>query len=152
MVSYLRHQIERSLGIHLCVLLMDLCAIQYMWESWCRGKECGELERRQVDFESREALPGWSKSSKQEPSAHIDLSFGNRGRFIESAARLIKELESQGQGSAKGFLFRPLNRQRDGFEDVPLSSAALRKRVQIHLKDAGLFEGETLHSFRRSAV
>jgi hypothetical protein len=65
---------------------------------------------------------------------------------------MIKEMERQGNDSKKGFLFRPLNRQRDGFEDVPLSSAALRKRVQSHLKDAGLFDGETLHSFRRSAV
>jgi hypothetical protein len=28
----------------------------------------------------------------------------------------------------------------------------MRKRVQAHLKAAGLFNGETLHSFRRSAV
>lgn len=28
----------------------------------------------------------------------------------------------------------------------------MRKRIQKHLKDAGLFEGETLHSFRQSAV
>jgi hypothetical protein len=152
LVTYLEQQIEGSAGIHRCVLLMDLCAIRYMWESWCWGKVREELERRQVDFESWEPLPGWSSTSKQEPSAHINLSSGNRGGFTKSAARMIKEMERQGQGSARGFLFWPLTRQRDGFEDVPLSSAALRKRVQIHLKDAGLFEGETLHSFRRSAV
>jgi hypothetical protein len=36
--------------------------------------------------------------------------------------------------------------------DEPLKAAAMRKRVQQHLKKANLYEGETLHSFRRSAV
>lgn len=52
----------------------------------------------------------------------------------------------------RGYLFRPMNRSRTGFNDSPLSAAALRKRVQHHLQDAGIYEGETLHSFRRSAV
>jgi hypothetical protein len=45
-----------------------------------------------------------------------------------------------------------LKKRRDGFEDVALSANALRKRIQQHIKDAGLYEGETLHSFRRLAV
>lgn len=49
-------------------------------------------------------------------------------------------------------MFRRMNKARIGFMDSPLSAAALRKRVQRHLQDAGLYEGETLHSFRRSAV
>lgn len=36
--------------------------------------------------------------------------------------------------------------------DEPLKSAALSRRVKKHLTEAGLFKGETLHSFRRSAV
>jgi integrase len=51
-----------------------------------------------------------------------------------------------------GYLFRPLSRNRNGFENEPLKSDAMRRRVQKHLKAAGLYEGETLHSFRRSAV
>jgi hypothetical protein len=45
-----------------------------------------------------------------------------------------------------------VNRKRDGFEAGPPSSDAMRRRVQKHLKDANLFQGETLHSFIRSDV
>jgi integrase len=61
-------------------------------------------------------------------------------------------MERAGHPVGMGYLFRPLNRSRDGFEDKALSANALRKRVQLHIKEAGLYEGETLHSFRRSAV
>lgn len=71
---------------------------------------------------------------------------------MKSAARMMKEMERQGHEHGHGYLFRPVNKERIGFIDAPLSAAALRKRVQHHLHDAGLFEGETLHSFRRSAV
>jgi hypothetical protein len=61
-------------------------------------------------------------------------------------------MERIGQPIEDGFLFRPLNRKRNGFMNEALKSDAMRRRVQKHLKAAGLFEGETLHSFRRSAV
>jgi integrase len=61
-------------------------------------------------------------------------------------------MEEAGHPIGMGNLFRPLNRRRDGSEEGALLANALRKRIQMHLKDAGLFEGETLHSFRRSAV
>jgi hypothetical protein len=51
-----------------------------------------------------------------------------------------------------GYLFRAQNRSRNGFDDKPITSSALRKRIQKRLQEAGLYEGETLHSFRRSVV
>jgi hypothetical protein len=65
---------------------------------------------------------------------------------------LVGEMERHVYASENGFLFRPLKRKRDGFEDSALSSNALRRRIQQRLRDAGIFDGETLHSFRRSAV
>lgn len=72
---------------------------------------------------------------------------------MEAAAQLVKGFDSIGESiSEEGFLFRSQNRQRTGFLPGPISSDSLRKRVQKRLKEAGLFEGETLHSFRRSVV
>jgi hypothetical protein len=61
-------------------------------------------------------------------------------------------MERQNIPRGVGFLFRPLNKSRMGIKDEPLKFGALKKRVQQHMTKADLFEGETLHSFRRSAV
>lgn len=95
---------------------------------------------------------GWSKTFWTEPSAEIDRSKGRHGRFIRSATELVCEMERQGHEIGTGPLFRPLNWQRDGFLNKTLSANALRKRIQSHMKDAGLYEGETLHNFQRFAV
>jgi hypothetical protein len=100
--------------------------------------------------------PGWTKTIRQEPSARIELAApeaGGRITFLQSASELVKVLSSNGvEIFETGFLFRALNRSRNGFEEKPITSSALRKRIQKRLQEAGLFEGETLHSFRRSAV
>jgi integrase len=152
LIQYLEGQAERSEGIRKCLMQMDITAVDYLWESWARGKECGELRVSEVDFENGSAEPGWSKTVRKEASACINLTGSGRGRFLVSAAKLISVMEKAGHPIGMGNLFRPLNRRRDGFEDSALSANALRKRIQMHLKDAGLYEGETLHSFRRSAV
>jgi hypothetical protein len=152
LVAFLTQRIAESYGIQRCVLRMDLSAVLYLWEPWSRGKKCGELQSNQLDLQGCRAFPKWSKTDKQKPSAEIDLASEGRGRFVESAVELIREMEQQGHSIGDGFLFRPLTRQRDGLDNAPLSAAALRKRVQLHLKEAGLFAGETLHSFRRSVV
>jgi hypothetical protein len=61
LVKYLEQRIVVSSGLRKCLLLMDLPAIDYLWESWARGKECGELGSDEVDFEDGVAEPGWSK-------------------------------------------------------------------------------------------
>ncbi|GAQ91115.1 hypothetical protein KFL_007300010, partial [Klebsormidium nitens] len=73
-------------------------------------------------------------------------------QFLEAAGRLIRSCEEYGDPIGQGFLLRPLNERRNGFKKEAMSSGTLRRRIQQRLKDASLFEGETLHSFRRSAV
>lgn len=157
LLAYLARLIgECPSGLERCVLLTDQAVVLYLWESLARGKECGELQVRQVEFDEQVAYPGWSKNVRKEPSARIPLAPPEpEGRltFLEAAARLVKELDETGNGIGEdGFLFRSLNRGRSAFVDTPMTSDTLRKRLQKRLKDAGLFEGETVHSFRRSAV
>jgi integrase len=143
-------------GIEQCTLLMDQAAVLYLWESLARGKECGQLSGGQVELDEIAAYPGWSKTVHQEPSARIPLAnpeASQRLTFVEAAAQLVKGLERIGEAvSEDGCLFLSQNRQRTGFLPGPISSDSLRKRIQKRLKEAGLVEGETLHSFRRSAV
>lgn len=122
LLRWLEEQAEKKVGLDKCSALTDLAIVSYLWESWSRGKECGELEVRQMRFDAGVVEAGWSKTVRMEPSAEIAVS----GRFLEVAARLISACETEGQAVGTGFPFRPLNSRKD--------------------------EGETLHSFRRSAV
>jgi integrase len=150
LVEYLEREIAKATGVKLCSLLADLAIVHCLWETWSRGKECGELESRQIDSEHGIVKPGWTKTQRIEPSAKIAVKKGIG--FIQASNRLIISMEHMGYPIGNGFLFRPLNRGRNGFEETPLMSVAMRRRIQKHLKAAGLYEGETLHSFRRSAV
>jgi integrase len=153
LVDHLTQLANTAKGLPTVVLLMDRAAVLYLWESWARGKECGELEERQVDRNDEIALPGWSKTIRSEPSGRVELAKGGHEMtFLEGSAELLAEMELQRIGSGRGFLFRPMNKSRTGLLDEPLKSPALKKRVQQHMEKADLFEGETLHSFRRSAV
>ncbi|GAQ85468.1 putative Phage_integrase [Klebsormidium nitens] len=143
-------------GLERCVLLTDQAAVLYLWESRAREKDCGQLQRQQVKLGEQAAYPGWSKTVRQEPSARIPLAVPvpeGRLAFVEAAVQLLHGMEEGGFPVGEdGFLFRAMNRSRTGFVNEPMSSDTLRKRIQKRLKDAGLFEGETVHSFRRSAV
>ncbi|GAQ93183.1 putative Phage_integrase [Klebsormidium nitens] len=147
---------ESSPGLERCVLLTDQAAVLYLWETLARGKECGQLQRRQVELEEQVAYPGWSKTVRQEPSARIPLAAPesqSRLTFVAAAEALLLGMVEGGHPVGEdGFLFRAMNRSRTGFVNEPMSSDTLRKRLQKRLKEAGLFEGETVHSFRRSAV
>jgi integrase len=157
LLAHLRERIESlPVGLERCTAVMDQAAVLYLWESLARGKEAGKLVQDQVNHEDGAAYPGWSKTVRQEPSARIPLkepSEEGRLSFVEASVELAKELERFGDPlKESSYLIRAQNRSKTGFSDGPISSSALRKRIQRRLQDANLFAGETVHSFRRSAV
>jgi integrase len=156
LVAFLTRRIGETEGIKRCVLVMDWTAVLYLWETLARGKECGEICQDQIDVAEGTVYPGWTKTVRHEPSARIELSGpGERERltFLESAGELVRILsDNEIEIGETGFSFRAQNRSRNGFDDKPITSSALRERIQKRLQEAGLFDGKTLHSFRRSAV
>lgn len=150
LVAHIEKEIEKASGFHRCRLIADLAIVHYLWKTWSRGKERGKLEARQVDSESGIVQAGWTKTQQTETSAEIAV--GANGNFMQAASRLIVSMEQIGSPVGNGFLFRPLDWKRNGFVNEPLRSDAIWRRVQKHLKAADLYEGKTLHSFRRSAV
>jgi hypothetical protein len=156
LLAHLAERLSEASGLEKCTLLMDQAAVLYLWESLARGKECDQLSHGQLEATELAAYSGWSKTVRQEPSARIPLAdpVGSvRLTFIEAAAALTKGLEEFGDPIGEnGYLFRSQNRGRTGFNPGPISVDSLRKRIQKRLQDAGIFEGETLHSFCRSAV
>jgi hypothetical protein len=135
---------------------MDWASVLYLWKTLARGKECKEIRQDQIDTAGGTVYSGWTKMVRQEPSARIELGVpGEKGRmtFLEAASELVRLRSNSGVDIGEtGCLFRALNCSRNGFEEKPITSSALRKRIQKRLQEAELYEGETLHSFRRSAM
>ncbi|GIM15341.1 hypothetical protein Vretimale_18025, partial [Volvox reticuliferus] len=52
----------------------------------------------------------------------------------------------------EGYLFRPVIRGGRRYREAPLSTEALEHRLVMHLEAAGLYGGETIHSFRRGSL
>jgi integrase len=150
-VAYLTGRLGETEGMEKCVVAMDRTAVLYLWKTLARGKECGEIRQDQIDVAEGTVYPGWTKTVRQEPSARIELAVpGGQERvtFLESASEQVQVMADYGIDIGEsGYLFRARNRSRNGFEDKPITSSALRKRIQKRLQDAGLLEGETLHSF-----
>jgi hypothetical protein len=83
--------------------MTNLAAVYYLWESWARGKECGELKASEVNFKDGTSEPGWSKTVREERSAVIDMTSNGRGRFLKSAAALVGEMDLAGYPTKMGF-------------------------------------------------
>ena len=67
---------------------------------------------------------------------------------IETYMAVCAEL---GLDFSHGFLFRPTT-PRGGIQNKQLSSSTMQARLHLHLKEASLDAGETLHSFRAGAA
>ena len=68
--------------------------------------------------------------------------------------RLIRYLQLRfpaGQITAQ-FLFSPLARNQQAFEDQCLTASAMGKRITKHIQDAQLYAGESNHGFRRGQI
>ena len=69
-------------------------------------------------------------------------------KAIETYMAMSAEL---GLDLSHGFLFRPTT-PRGTIVNKQVSSSAMQARLQLYLKEASLYEGETLHSFRAGAA
>ncbi len=75
---------------------------------------------------------------------------------VEAVARYLAACRSAA-GTVAGaapvdYLFRPLSVDRQGFADAPLSTSTLGARLRQHLGAAGIYGGESCHSFRRGRL
>jgi hypothetical protein len=71
LVTYLEEQNQKESGVKQCCLLTDLAIVHYLWETWARGKECGELESSQVDLETGIVSPRSKRSRAQKSQSTL---------------------------------------------------------------------------------
>lgn len=69
-------------------------------------------------------------------------------RSIDTYMAVCAEL---GLDLSHGFLFRPTT-PRGSIQNKQVSSSTMQARLQLHLKEASIYEGETLHTFSAGAA
>lgn len=182
LVKYLREAAEGAADPgRKALLYRDLCAVAYMWEVGCRGKECGQIllsDFRYDGYDDLSCREAWvdiaagrleagkrivvesSLGTKQDKRKHpgtVVLGMASSGD--EPGSVLLSALKPYARAAADlgsplvGWLFRPAaNPSCTSFKEMSLESTLLNKRVQQHLVALGLHEGETAHGIRRSAT
>ena len=147
---------------------------QYMWATTTRGHDCGRL--RLDDFRNPTdaglafagfplPLPGTgplptlvvrqlgTKTHQGERAPpHLLSPCSVVAECFVSTLALYQLACSQHGFPLCGVLFRPRRADQHGFEECPMSSSDLCFRLRTHLQLAGLYDGETCHSFRRGAL
>lgn len=131
----------------------------YLWQSWQRGREAGQLTCSRLRWTSAgvNVSLGALKASQLAVFSGSDFYAFSQSEF--SFADALREFTRFCEGlgidlaHGEGYIFRPL--ARDGsvaFETAtPLTSDAMYERLIGELKEFQLYEGESVHSFRRGA-
>ncbi|KAG2436840.1 hypothetical protein HXX76_006360 [Chlamydomonas incerta] len=164
------------------VLLRDLLCVLLMWQTAVRGHDVGKLGLGDFVDPNNPALPyqGFPLSPPWTWGSYLGpvLCFRERGTKTYKLARappvylapdlweprlsvprvlalylaLCSAPDAPPGSRVQDLLFRPLTPDQRGFKDAPLSSSSMGARLRLHLHAAGLYGGETVHSFRRGAL
>ena len=178
LMQHLLHQAGRSGDDYgRALLLRDACAFAYLWETGQRGKECCQLKISDFSYPGKQCRDAWGdlRSGAVAPRQRVlvECSAGTKTRKTRhpGALELAEELEGYAGCSLREviplyasameacgsrlveWLFLPSNARRDGFERTQaMSSGALNRRLQGHLRQIGSWHGESLHGIRRGST
>ncbi|GLC46805.1 hypothetical protein PLESTB_001801300 [Pleodorina starrii] len=182
LIHYLRGQIRLAVAVTRLLLLRDLVCFLLMWETATRGHDCGKLQLTDFrDPRNPQRayggfplpLPGGlggypdgfrlllsqlgtkTYQGVRAPPVMLEPNAAPEMCLVRALAEYMQACGAPGAppGSGlTGYLFRPLRADHTGFREAPLGSSGLTYRLRQHLQQAGLYGGETCHSFRRGTL
>ena len=174
------HLSERLMGTadpyQRCLLLRDQALFAYLWASGGRGKEGVDLLTSDFCYKDLACTPAWgdiiARKLRDGATVVVECSMGTKTRktrhpgVVELACggdaggvTLLSVLPDYAEAMAargaplRDWLFRPgTASENGGFEDAPMTRSAAASRLKDHLEAAGVYLGETAHSFRRGSA
>jgi integrase len=129
----------------------------YLWDSIQRGAEGARLQFSDLHETDAGtvAAPSMIKNRKRLRCGNILLSRGDPSDFLERLPAWKVTLAALGRPTAGAHPVFPAVDGRGAarvFSKDPMSGSTLYSRLVSTLKAAGLYEGESTHSFRRGGV
>lgn len=134
----------------------------YLWRSWQRGSEAGQLKWGRIRWVKdgihislgalkADQLASFSGSDFYSYDEAEEVAFclpTGLKTFLELCALNQIDLKAGG-----GYVFRPLKEGASvAFANKAFTGSAMYARLVCQLEAAGLYDGESVHSFRRGAV
>jgi hypothetical protein len=148
------------------LLMRDMALFAYLYESHQRGGEGARLRAQDLDpspcrWDSLSppagvvAYPNGTKVCQRRNAGSIKLLPGVDARYCWM--RLLLEFISACTEAEMPLpvgmpFFVASNPKRDGWGVTPLSTSGAMSRLKDELSRHGLYEGETMHSFRRGGI
>ena len=133
------------------VMLRRIAYACYLWDSWQRAGEGGRL--RVVDLTLEETglgvRPYHTKTRQHQVGPTIALRSGEQEELsCEAWLGLMLEEYAEAGHPITGYIFRPMAPDRQSFREGGISSSLATQELATMLKRAGLYEGESSHSYR----
>lgn len=171
LLNYLDQQAATSMSpIQQLLFQRDALMALLMWETCLRGVDCGKVSLNDffhVDGSSAQLpltgtmsvgtvlllQPNGSKTVKGSRAGVISLAYTSTDQH-SSLPRLMQYLSGRSAAGdpVKHFLFNPLTRDQKAYAATAMTSSSLGKRLQKHLQDAAMYEGESNHGYRRGRM
>lgn len=160
-----------------CMLLRDATAFAALWECGQRVKEVGHLVVSDFCYQNTQCTAAWedicSETVDPDIPVLLESSHGTKTAMERhpGAYEIRKDVSEDGCGvllallpeyanamvalgtALTHWLLRPGSQPEKGwFEQRPLSTSAIDKRLKAHLQAMRCWEGESSYSFRRGSA
>ena len=160
-----------------CMLLRDAAAFAALWEFGQRVEEVGHLVIGDFCYQNTQCTAAWEDIclEKLDPDTPVLLesSHGTKidkekhpgtysvrkavsedgcGVLLAILPEYVHAMDALGTPLTVWLIRRGSSPDNGRFEQVPLSTSAVNKRLQSHLQAMGCWEGETSYSFRRGSA
>jgi integrase len=135
------------------ILLRDLAYFQTLFFSGDRPGDLAQVRTNEIlRFPNDDGLlfnHTWGKTLRGDKSNLFGIRRCSNTKLCPVAAieRYISSSRNMQVDLTQGYLFRPTTPQGT-ITDTSVSSEAMNNRLQSYLREAGMHEGETAHSFR----
>ena len=149
-------------GVQAATLLRDGVYFLYLWDSWQRGAEGAAIQASKVRVVpgGMEVEVGDTKANRSGFSGLLSFPCNSHRpelcvvagmhRLLRRLA-LVQGLPCDDPVIYEGYVFRKVAPNRRQFSRDAFTGDAAYNRLLKHLKDFGMYDGESLHSFRRGA-
>ena len=165
LVRYCLGESERAAGnpFSQMMWLRDAVLYLYLWYSWQRGSEGASIRWEQLEFlgsalhVSTGPLKNHQFSTFTGKDVYEELGPSEAEYCIVAQLRRYKAVvEAAGVSmlpdAGHGFVFRAAAKGGKSFSSGAQSCGAIYQRLRVHLSALGIYEGESVHSFRRGGV